>query len=127
MRTALAFAALLSGCAEKKPTTPVMVSPAALVRAYRDTPQLAERAWTGRTVVCTLAAGTYTRDARTLRFHAQDERAPCVCFVLLEPLASDGTITLTGVCAGAVRDEVQRGAGVAFCVHVTDCRPHPNP
>lgn len=125
MRIALAFAALLSGCAEKKPTTPVMVSPAALVRAFRDTPQLAERAWTGRLVTCTLAAGTYSRDSRTLRFHLDNDRAPCVCFVLAEPLSGDGAVTLTGVCAGAVRDEVPRGAGVSFCVHVTDCRLHP--
>jgi hypothetical protein len=127
MRTALALVALLSGCAKDKPTVPVMVSPAALVRAYRDTPQLADRAWNGRLVTCTLAAGSYTHDARTLRFHLDNERAPCVCFVLVEAHPGDGAVTLTGVCAGAVRDEVQRGAGVAFCVHVTDCRPHPNP
>lgn len=117
--------ALLSGCAEPNPPPPVHVSPAALVRAFKETPQLADRAWNGRLIVCRLLAGTYTTEARTVRFHAVADRAPCVHFEFAEPVRGEGDITVCGLCRGAVRDAQHRGAGVDFCVVVTACRVEP--
>lgn len=123
MRFALAALALLSGCAgQNTPQPAVHVAPAALVRAYRDTPQLAERAWNGRVIMCRLLAGTYTAEPRALKFHAAAARAPCVAFEFSEPVRAEGDITVRGLCLGAVRDAQHRGAGVEFCVVVTACQ-----
>jgi hypothetical protein len=110
------------------PMEPLAIRPIDLVRAYRDSPDVARVAYTGSPVIIPLT--TYTKDGDHLLWHiGSPDYPPAIVCELAEPLPpTKAVVWVRGVCIGRVDDGIKRESpGVTFHVRVTDCRIAPPP
>lgn len=110
-----------AGCSPPSSTSVVPAS--RLVNGYLDTPDLAHRTWTGRTVTVTLAAGNYSVTPDAVHWFTGFENTPPVIVFECErpPRDNTQTIRITGVCRGSFRDGKRRSPEIDFFVKVADC------
>jgi hypothetical protein len=116
------LAALLVGPScqpDPLPTDPVAVGIEGLFRAYRDAPDMADKAWTGRTVRVILRPKDYQLGRKTiLWFDRFPANQPAAIFETdTDLLDATRRIELVGVCRG----RVERPDG-EFHVSITACR-----
>lgn len=101
------------------------MSPAAIVRVYRDTPELAKTAYTGATIRVRIEPSNYALAPRQIHWHQTGftDAPPVIVFECRElPADSASEIEITGVCRGRVEDGKRRGPGIDWYVRVVDCQ-----
>lgn len=119
----VAVSALVVSCNPPKPLDPVRVDLRTLVADYRQLPDTAREAYTGRVIRITLAAGAYEVKDDGIHWHAVRPTVPPTCiFQCRAPLDNKYELEIEGICRGAVHDGVERGQGIRFVVTFSDCR-----
>lgn len=126
MRFVAMFVLCLSiGCSIPPPSGPLVVRCEDLAKSYRDSPSVADTAYTGQTVCipCEHCRHDHTRLVWAL---GADASSPPVVILDFSPLQAPAPVAglwVTGTCNGRTMDGVRRELpGFTFVVHVSDCR-----
>lgn len=119
------LACVLTACGrpDKPLENPLEVSPANLVRLYRDTPNLANDSFTGRRIRCRLTPGAYRLVPGGVGWVTGFQDLPAVFFACDSQPAGvlpTDTLEVVGYCVGVTRDGHRRGPGVDWYVTVVD-------
>lgn len=114
---------MFCGCRPPDPPPEVTtVAPGALVRNYRDTPNLANDTWRDRRVSIRLDPGTYAVSGQEVHWFAFVGRAPAIVFYCNhEPPSQSQTVVVNGICRGMIRDRKDHGPNIDFTVRVEGC------
>lgn len=108
------------GCGGGNPlkAEPHPVHPASLVRAYRDTPDVADRIYTGQRVRVSIGAGEYAMTGSSILWHnGRADQPPAIRFYVERPPRDNSrALEVIGVVRGFSRDGDGRGSGVDFAV-----------
>lgn len=128
----LAIAGILNSCEPtKRPDVPSRVSPASLVRTYRDTPDIADSAYSGQLIVCYLPAGSYSVAGGEVHWSTGLPNAPPAVLFDFDgpnsPANNRSDLQVTGTCRGRFIDGRRREVDVYFYVRVSHCRYSSNP
>lgn len=118
-------AAVCLGCGNGTPTTraaePTLISPAHLVRVYRDNPK--DRTFTDRLIQCHLDPRTYRLGSGRIEAHYVNDGKPgAMVFEVAVTLAENTShLVITGTCRGPVKDGIVREPGVDYYIRVEGC------
>lgn len=104
-----------------------LVSPAALVRTYREE-RIGDNTYTGTWVNVALDAEGYVVSGDSLHWFSTPDTPPSMIFIVSQyhhktvPKDNKRPLTVEGVCQGIVRDGKQRKFGVDYYVVITEAR-----
>lgn len=116
---------MLAKSPDREPVPDAYVVRAAdLVRTYRDTRKVADKAYTGQRIAVQLTR--WTARGNAIYWHYTDQSFPPVLVFVFDRPASlrpGQTVWISGVCGGATRDGLERETGAMdFVIRVTDCK-----